>query len=216
MKQLLTKDDVAKALKDLEAQGKKVTLTSIHASLGNRGSMSTLVRLKAEIEGASPTVADSPVALKNFHDVWAQAVAEGRQQQEALVAQLREEMTALATENERLDGLAVEFDHTREKAEAERDHVLGEQKTLQTELVKATEQTKQVLERLADERAAHAKELAASRQELADEVLKLHALQLEMARLNQNAGTPTPRPRGRPPKQKESLGAQLPETLASA
>ena len=42
MKQLLTKEEVAKAIKDLEAQGKKVTCTSLHAALGNRGSMSTL------------------------------------------------------------------------------------------------------------------------------------------------------------------------------
>ena len=81
MKQLLTKEEVAKAIKDLEAQGKKVTCTSLHAALGNRGSMSTLLRLKAEIEGSPAPIADSPTGLKTFREVWTLAVTEGRQQQ---------------------------------------------------------------------------------------------------------------------------------------
>ena len=172
--------------------------------------MSTLVRLKAELEGVLPPIADSPTGVKAFREVWTLAVAEGRQQQEGVNAQLREELKALATENERLDGLAVEFAHTKERAEAERDHVLAEQKALQVDLVNATEQTKQVLERLADERAAHAKELAASRHELAGEVRKLHEVELELVRLNPNGDLRAPRPSGRPPKQAQMTGESVP------
>ena len=137
-------------------------------------------------------------------------MTEGCQQQEGVNAQLREELKALATENERLDGLALEFANAKERAEAERGRVLEEQKALQPDLVKATEQTKQVLERLADERAAHAKELAASRHELASEVCKLHNVELELVRLKPNGDLRAPKPRGRPPKQKQMAGESVP------
>lgn len=175
MKQLLTKEDVAQAMKDLNVQGKKVTCTALHAALGNRGSMSTLLRLKAEVQGSEP-VADSPAGLKTFREVWALAVTEGQQLQQIAIAQLREEVTALATENERLDGQALAADFERERA-------LAELKSLQSGIVKAADETNRALRTLADERAAHAKELANIRQELASKVRKLHELELELTRL---------------------------------
>jgi hypothetical protein len=158
MKQLLTKEEVTKAMKNLEVQGKKLTCTSLHAALGNRGSMSTLLRLKAEIQGTPAPAADPPEALKLFRDIWAMAVSEERQQQEGLVIQLREELTALALENERLEGVALEYVRVKEAAEGERDRVAEDHKLLQADLLKEASQTKQVLEKLADERAAHATE----------------------------------------------------------
>jgi len=93
MKQILIKEDVVKVIGDLVGQGKKPTLAALHAALNNRGSMSTLVRLKAEIEAAAQPVTDSPDALKTFRDVWALAVEEGRQQQSAVLAELRESIS---------------------------------------------------------------------------------------------------------------------------
>jgi len=55
MKQVLTKQDVVKALAELSAKGKKATLAMLHAAVGNRGSMSTLVRIKGENRGRSAT-----------------------------------------------------------------------------------------------------------------------------------------------------------------
>jgi hypothetical protein len=63
MKQIITKEEVGKAIIDLVGQGKKPTLAALHAALNNRGSMSTLVRLKAEIEAASQPAGDSPEGL---------------------------------------------------------------------------------------------------------------------------------------------------------
>jgi len=202
---------MAKAMKDLEAQGKKVTCTSLHAALGNRGSMSTLLKLKAEIDGASAPVADSPEALKLFRDVWMMAVTEGRNQQEGLVKQLKEELTALAVENERLEGLTLEYARAKEAAEAERDRVVEDHNVLQADLVKGALQAKQVLEKLADERAAHATELAAVRQQLVEEVRKLHELELELVRLKTLA-TQVPREHGGPPSKTASSGKTPPET----
>ena len=106
-------------------QSKKPTLAAVHAALNNRGSMSTLVRLKAEIEAAAPP-GDSADGLKAFREVWALAVDEGRNQQEAVVLELRESVKALAMENERLEGTimasqnhAAEAEQAKSRAETE-------------------------------------------------------------------------------------------------
>jgi hypothetical protein len=107
MKQIITKEEVSKAIADLVGQGKKPTLAALHAALNNRGSMSTLVRLKAEIDAAAQPVADSADGLRAFREVWALAVDEGRQQQEAILLEVRESVKALAAENERFEGVAI-------------------------------------------------------------------------------------------------------------
>jgi hypothetical protein len=67
----------------------------------------------------------------------------GRKQQEITIVQLREEVKALATENERLDGSVTEFEQAKDAADVERERVGAELKALPTDLVKATEHTKQ-------------------------------------------------------------------------
>ena len=113
MKQLLSKEDVAKAIAELSAKGRKPTLVALHAALDHRGSMSTLVRLKSELESAAQPVADSEEALKAFRQVWDLAFDEGRKQQEEVIAELRENLRVLATENERLDGIATGAERPR-------------------------------------------------------------------------------------------------------
>ena len=78
MKQIITKDDVAKAIQDLVEKGKKPSLAAIHASLNGRGSMSTLVRLKAEIDATAKSDADSPEELKAFREIWSMVCAAAR------------------------------------------------------------------------------------------------------------------------------------------
>lgn len=213
MKQLLTKEEVAKAMQDLGAQGKKVTCTSLHAALGNRGSMSTLLKLKAEIEGTSGPISDCPEALKLFRDVWTMAVSKGLQQQEGLVHQLREELTAVAIENERLEGLALEYGRAKEAAQGERDRSLEDQKLLQADLVKGATQTKDALQKLADERAAHASEMSVIRQQLADEVRKVHEIELQLVQ-TKALSTGESKPHGRTGTKKESNGEAEPEAAA--
>jgi hypothetical protein len=121
------------AMRDLGDQGKKPTLALLHAALDHRGSMSTLVRLKAEIEAAAQPVSDSPEALKAFREIWGLAVEEGRTQQEAVAADLRENLKTLAAENERLDGTALaaqnratELELAVSRAEAELNRIRTE------------------------------------------------------------------------------------------
>jgi hypothetical protein len=193
MKQIITKEEVNQAIIDLAGQGKKPTLAAVHAALNNRGSMSTLVRLKAEIEAASQPAGDSADGLKAFREVWALAVDEGRQKQEAILLELRESVRALAAENERLEGTALaaqnrvgELEQAKSRAETElaefKIHVEGELKQARTAQSQATTQVAEVLKNLAEARASHAVQVAALQADLTAAVRKAHELELNVVR----------------------------------
>jgi chromosome segregation ATPase len=218
MKPVLTKETVAKALEALKAQGKKTTLSTLHAALGNRGSLSTLLKLKAEVEGVASSPADSPTGLNLFRELWSLATTEGRQQAEQSLAQAREELTALVNENERLDGIALAAEERakeleRAKASLETElhevkHALAkEQQVLQAELLKATEQASQTIQKLAEERSAHAAELMTLRDELASGVRKAHELELELVRIRAVAELQNPIAKPQVSKEKDKRSA---------
>ncbi|HZM02210.1 MAG TPA: hypothetical protein VFC44_04225 [Candidatus Saccharimonadales bacterium] len=178
---------------ELAGQGKKPTLVALHAALNNRGSMSTLVRLKAEIDAAAQPVTDSADGLKIFRDVWALAVDEGRQQQEAVLAEARDSIRALATENERLEGAALaaethaaELDQARLRAETDlakfksaAEIELNKSRTAQAE---AASQAADALKKLAEDRAVHAAKTAALQDNLSAAVRKAHEIELNLVR----------------------------------
>jgi chromosome segregation ATPase len=155
--------------------------------------MSTLVRLKAEIEAAAQPATDSPEALKAFQEVWALAVGEGRKQQEAVLAELRESVRALATENERLEGTAMavqnraaDLDQAKSRAETElsrlKAHAGGELQQAKTALAEATTQAAGALQKLAEAQAAHAAQVAALQADLTSATRKAHELELQLVR----------------------------------
>ena len=193
MKKVLSKEDVAQAIAELSAKGRKPTLAALHAALGHRGSMSTLVRLKSELEGAPQPAADSEDALKAFRQVWALANEEGRKQQEAVIAELRENLRVLATENERLDGIATaaeqraaELEQSKLAAQTEffqiRSQLEGELSRAQSALAQSSAQAAKALENLAAAQTAHAAEVGALRRELAETIQKAHDQELRLAR----------------------------------
>jgi chromosome segregation ATPase len=223
MKQIITKDDVTKAIADLAGQGKKPTLVAVHAALNNRGSMSTLVRLKAEIEAAAQPVTDSPDGLKAFRDVWALAVDEGRQQQETVLVETRESLNALAAENERLEGAAfaaqnhaVELDHVRMRAETElgefKSQVETELKQARTAQAEAAAQAALALQKLAEDRASQALQVAALQNDLTIAVRKSHELELNLVRAEALLGAKAVQPLAadaRKPKRVKQAPAQV-------
>lgn len=193
MKQIITKDEVAKTIQDLLAQGKKPTLAAVHAALNNRGSMSTLVRLKAEIDAAAQQVTDSPNGLKAFREVWASAVEEGRKQNEALLDELRESIKALATENERLEGTALaaqnraaDLDLAKTRTETElsrvKSHVDAELQQAKSAFSEASTQAAAALQKLAAAQAAHSTEVATLQANLTNAVRKAHEFELQLVR----------------------------------
>jgi chromosome segregation ATPase len=155
--------------------------------------MSTLVRLKAEIEAAAQPATGSPEGLKAFHEVWALAVDVGRKQQDAVLVELRESVKALATENERLEGTALaaqnhaaEIEQAKSRAETElsrvKTHVEGELKQAKTALAEAATQAAGALQKLAEAQVAHATQVAALQADLTAAMRKAHELELKLVR----------------------------------
>lgn len=193
MKQIITKDEVGKAIQDLVEKGKKPTLAAIHASLNGRGSMSTLVRLKAEIDAATKPGTDSPEAIKAFREVWTMAVDDGRKQQEAVLQELRESIQALVKENERLEGASIatlnhvtELEQAKSQIETELRQVRAqadvEIKQSRSVLAEATAQSALALQKLSVAQASHAAEVTALHANLTAAVQKAHDLELQLVR----------------------------------
>lgn len=176
MKQVLTKEMVKKAMDELKATGKNVTLVKLHAALENRGSMSTLVAIKAELDADSQPASDSADGLKTFREVWALAREEGRKQQDSAIADLKADFAALAQENERLEGLATaaanqadESNKTKAAIEVELANLKSLLANAQQSLIQAGADARVALERL-----------AGTQQELATAVQKAHVFELEL------------------------------------
>jgi len=155
--------------------------------------MSTLVRLKAEIEAATQSVTDSPEGLKAFREVWALAVDEGRKREERVIVELREGLNVLALENERLEGMAVaaqnhaaELEQINSRGERELSLLKArfdeELKQAQTAVAESTAQAADALRKLAEAQAAHAAQVAALQADLTAAVRKAHDLELQLVR----------------------------------
>jgi hypothetical protein len=194
MKQILSREEVAKAISVLAGKtGKKPTLAAIHAALGSKGSMTTLIRLKNEVEVGAQTQVDSEEGLKTFREVWALAVQEGRQQQESVVVEMRENLQTVLIENERLEGAAssaVERADNCESAQAKTEAAFGGLKAeyerrlgeANTALIQATDQARLSLDQLATERAGRAAEVAGLRTDLEKSVARAHDFELQLVR----------------------------------
>lgn len=168
------------------ADGKKLTLASLHAALGNRGSMSTLIRLKSEIEAEALQPKDSLEALHTFREVWAAAVEEGRKQQECVLVELRETLKTLTMENERLEGVTAAAEHRFGELQTAKSAAELDSHRVRAEADAEVSRTKSALadslQKLAESQAAQATELATLQAQLAEAVQKAHAWEIELVR----------------------------------
>jgi len=193
MKQVITKEEVSKAMTELMQQGKRPTLAAIHALLNNRGSMSTLVRLKSELEASRTHASDSAEGLKAFREIWALAVAEGRGAQEQLIDELRGNVNSMAAENERLEGRVLateqqldELIRAKSLIESElRDYRTRVQVEIDAAHATATEATASAsdsLARLAERQADHRQQMATLQSERDDAIRKAHEMEIKLVR----------------------------------
>ena len=190
MKAILTKDDVAGAIEKLKASGKKTTLQAIHAALGNRGSISTLVKLKAEIEAGAVAVRDDEEGLKAFRDLWALAIEEGKKVKDAEISELREALDAIADEAEKAQGETLAARERLGSVEAQRDSLISDLAAANAALTAAradgaehSSKIAEVLERVAKLQESHSVALAAAAAELKAEHDRAHKLEIELAKL---------------------------------
>jgi ribosomal protein L20 len=200
MKQILAKEDVERAMADLSAKGRKTTLAALHAALDHRGSMSTLIRLKAEIEAPPSALRDSEEALNAFRQLWNTAQEDARKQQGATIADLQETLKKLATENERLDGVAAaaerrcaELEQAKSAAETEalqiRAKIESDLSRAQGALSDANAQAARALEKLAKVQSEHAAELADMQRKLSETLAKAHDQEIRLVRAEASAAT---------------------------
>jgi len=198
MKQILAKEDVERAMADLSAKGRKTTLAALHAALDHRGSMSTLIRLKAEIEAPPSAPRDSEEALNAFRQLWNTAQEDARKQQGATIADLQETLKMLATENERLDGVAAaaerrcaELEQAKSAAETEalqiRAKIESDLSRAQGALSDANAQAARALEKLAKVQSEHAAELADMQRKLSETLAKAHDQEIRLVRAEASA-----------------------------
>ena len=190
MKTILTRDDVAAAITKLKAAGKKATLKTIHAALDNRGSISTLVRLKAEVEAGAVAERDSEEGLRAFRDLWALAISEGKKVKEAEIAELREALDATADEAEKAQGETLAVRERLVAVEAQRDSLISDlaaaNAALTASRVDGSEHSTKiadVLERLAKLQETHAADRQRLEQEIRAEHDRAHKLEIELAKL---------------------------------
>ena len=190
MKAIITKDDVAGAIEKLKASSKKTTLQAIHAALGNRGSISTLVKLKAEIEAGAVAVRDDEEGLKAFRDLWALAIEEGKKVKDAEISELREALDAIADEAEKAQGETLAARERLGSVEAQRDSLISDRAAANSALTSSradgsTHSSKiaEVLERVAKLQEEHATAIAAAANELKAEHDRAHKLEIELAKL---------------------------------
>ena len=190
MKAILTRDDVSQAIDKLKAAGKKTTLAAIHAALENRGSISTLVRLKGEIEAGAVQVKDDESGLQAFREIWAQAAEVGRKAKEAEVAELQEALEATAEEAEKAAGETLAAKERLAAVEAQRDALISDLAAAQSALTHAraegaghAEKIAEKMERIASLQEAHAAALAQAGAELRAEHDRAHKLEIELAKL---------------------------------
>jgi len=189
MKAIITKQDVAKAVESLKTAGKKTTISALHAALGNKGSLSTVVKLKAELEADALIERDSEEGLKAFRELWALAVEEGRKQQEGETRELREALDAVAAESQKLDGEVAAAKERVAELEEQRERMLVELATSHEQVTTARASGEQHAgkaaeswERIAKMQEAHAKEVSDLRQQLADAQKIAHTVELKLAR----------------------------------
>lgn len=167
MVQLIAKEDVAAAMQQLAQAGRKVTVAAVHAALGNKGSLTTVVKLMQDVRAAAtPEPQDDPAALEQFRTIWATAFAAGRQAEANAALELRDSINALSADNERLAGEISAAAAATAKAETQRGDLLSQAGCLQADLtkVRASRETDaaritQLLEELRAKEEDHHREL---------------------------------------------------------
>ena len=176
---------VKKALDDLKADGKKTTNNILHAALGFRGSMTTVIHLRAELEADKLAPNDSAEGLKAFRDVWALAREEGGKVQESVIETLKINLEDLFRENEKLEGEKAALSNQAEDLRKAKGEIETELVNVRSQLARSQESsiqagadTKAAFERLAMEQAAH----QATQIKLTEAKQSAHEFELDMVR----------------------------------
>ncbi|EIQ00235.1 small-conductance mechanosensitive channel [Opitutaceae bacterium TAV1] len=189
MKALITKEDVAAAIGELKASGRKTTIANIHAALGGRGSLTTIVKLKAEIEADGIAANDSSAGLQAFRDLWALAREEGRKAGEAESSELRAGLDTMAAEAGRLEADAEAAARRVAEVEGQRDSLVADLSRANAETTAAraagehaASRLAETLDKLAELQTAHLDEVRAAGKRFIECQGQMNRLAVDLAR----------------------------------
>lgn len=189
MKPVIAKEDVVNAIEALTAERKKPTIAALHAFLGNRGSLTTLVRFKREIDAECASGNGSEQSLKAFRELWQLAAAEGRKQSQTEVADLLQTVDELAAENERLVGQLAETNQRLANMVRQRDELIGELSRASEQVTAARASGEQsacklaaALDKLVSEQELHRSEMKEVNARLALAEQHTRRFEIELAR----------------------------------
>ena len=173
----------------LESENKPLTNENIRVAAGG-GSYSTILALRAEIEAeqASPAP-DTAQQRRAFEAIWSEAVASGRTQKAAELAEAQTSMAELIAENQRLETELSVLANRVERVEQQRDEMLTQVNTANESTIQARAAGEQyaaklskALARIASMQDAHAKAVEQLRRKLEAADTKAHSLELALAR----------------------------------
>jgi chromosome segregation ATPase len=158
----ITQEQVNAAADALRAAGAKPTVRAVRERLGNTGSNATVMRLLSVWQGGQVKPAETPITLpaalqRALVDYVGQAVAEGKAELAADLAELQQVNADLVSESERQAAAIEALEGERDVVQSERDAFAGRVQQLEADLVVARGEAEQ--ERLAAEaaRTEHAK-----------------------------------------------------------
>ena len=166
----ITQEQVNAAADALRAAGAKPTVRAVRERLGNTGSNATVMRLLAVWQGGQVKPAETPITLpaalqRALVDYVGQAVAEGKAELAADLAELQQVNADLAGESERQAAAIEALEGERDAVQSERDAFAGQVKQLEADQVVLRGEVEQ-------ERAA----AEGARTELAKAQLRLEAM----------------------------------------
>lgn len=166
----ITQEQVNAAADSLRAAGTKPTVRAVREKLGNIGGNATVIRLLDVWKAGQVRPVDTPITLpaalqRALVDFVAQAVAEGKADVGAELAELQQVKDDLASESERQALVQTALEEDLEAARRDRDAQAGRARQLEEDLGAARADAEQ-------ERAA----AEAARTDLAKALLRLEAM----------------------------------------
>ena len=205
MKQIVNRKDVERAIDDLTKTGKKATIASIHASVGGRGSLTTILKLKQEIDAERNLEKDKAKVLEVFHQLWPLALDEARQECTAEIEDMRSTIQALANENEAMEGSASVHEDAIRKVADQRDSLMLELSESNKQLTATRANADQYVQQLAAMqekmealREAHESETAKLQNDMEFERERNRGLEIKCARAEAELGVA--KEKAEPPK----------------
>jgi chromosome segregation ATPase len=178
MKTVITKEDVEKAIEGLKSSGKTPTMAAIYAALGSRGSMTTICKIKAELDQPQQPQ-PTEEAQQAFRNLWQQAYEAGRTSAAMQQQEFERALAVADTRIEELDGELVASKTLADDLEMARAALAADLAQVATRNLEISN----LLDEMNRLRKSHAEELKILKDKLDSAVAATHSAEIAKASL---------------------------------